>query len=108
MSAYDFPLLSMTVAVFWAGVVSSLYFAVIWAFIDNCRRRDCDGWANGRVGSGDHRDPARGSVDPSGQWPGRFARRSLTDGSDPVGADAMTAANGNRRFTRTVDWLPQK
>ena len=45
MLAYDFPLLSLTVAIFWAGFVFSVYFAVIWAFIDNFRRRDYGGWA---------------------------------------------------------------
>lgn len=45
MLAYDFPLLSM----FWVLLVGffmlSIFFAVIWAFIDNFRRRDHSGWA---------------------------------------------------------------
>ena len=45
MLAYDFPLLSLTVLIFWVGLVISIYFAVIWAFIDNFRRRDYGGWA---------------------------------------------------------------
>ena len=45
MLAYDFPLLSLTIAIFWFGVVFSVFFAVIWAFIDNFRRRDYGGWA---------------------------------------------------------------
>jgi uncharacterized membrane protein YvlD (DUF360 family) len=45
MLAYDFPLLSLTIALFWFGVVFAIFFAVIWAFIDNFRRRDHSGWA---------------------------------------------------------------
>jgi len=45
MIAYSFPLLS----VFWAicifFFIASVFFAVIWAFIDNFRRRDHSGWA---------------------------------------------------------------
>jgi hypothetical protein len=33
------------VAMFWFGVVVSIFYAVIWAFIDNFRRRDHSGWA---------------------------------------------------------------
>jgi predicted PurR-regulated permease PerM len=43
--AYTYPILSiiwmMFVFFFWAAV----FFAVIWAFIDNFRRRDHSGWA---------------------------------------------------------------
>lgn len=45
MFAYDFPLLSLMVAMFWFGVVFSIFYAVVWAFIDNFRRRDHGGWA---------------------------------------------------------------
>ena len=45
MLAYDFPLLSL----FWAMVMFffmlAVFFSVIWAFIDNFRRRDHSGWA---------------------------------------------------------------
>jgi hypothetical protein len=45
MFAYDFPLLS----VFWALLMFSLMvmviFTVIYAFIDNFRRKDHSGWA---------------------------------------------------------------
>ncbi len=45
MFAYDFPLLS----VFWSLLMFSLLiviiFTVIYAFIDNFRRRDHSGWA---------------------------------------------------------------
>jgi hypothetical protein len=33
------------VAMFWFGIVVSIFYAVIWAFIDNFRRRDHSGWA---------------------------------------------------------------
>jgi hypothetical protein len=43
--AYDFPLLG----VFWSIFIFSMWiiviFAVIWAFIDNFRRKDHSGWA---------------------------------------------------------------
>jgi ABC-type dipeptide/oligopeptide/nickel transport system permease component len=45
MLAYDFPLLSLTIALFWFGVMFTIFFAVIWAFIDNFRRHDHGGWA---------------------------------------------------------------
>ncbi len=45
MLAYDFPLLSLMFAMFWFGVVFSIFYAVVWAFIDNFRRRDHSGWA---------------------------------------------------------------
>jgi NADH:ubiquinone oxidoreductase subunit 6 (subunit J) len=45
MFAYDFPLLSLTLLVCWWGFVFTIFFAVIWAFIDNFRRHDHSGWA---------------------------------------------------------------
>ena len=45
MLAYDFPLLSLTILVFIIGIVIFYVFALIWAFIDNFRRRDHSGWA---------------------------------------------------------------
>ena len=45
MLGYDFPLLS----VFWVMLMwffmFSIFFAVIWAFVDNFRRHDHGGWA---------------------------------------------------------------
>ena len=45
MLAYDYPLLG----VFWTLLLASLFilwiFIVIWAFIDNFRRKDHGGWA---------------------------------------------------------------
>ena len=45
MLAYDYPLLG----VFWTLVLFSLFFLVVftvlWAFVDNLRRRDHGGWA---------------------------------------------------------------
>lgn len=43
--AYDFPLLSLFWTVLWAGFVFSVFFAVIWSFVDNFRRSDHSGWA---------------------------------------------------------------
>ncbi len=45
MLAYDFPLLSLIWAMFWFFMLFTVFFAVIWAFIDNFRRRDYGGWA---------------------------------------------------------------
>ncbi|MEZ5170711.1 MAG: PLDc N-terminal domain-containing protein [Acidimicrobiia bacterium] len=45
MLAYDFPLLSLTLAVLWFFFIFSIFFAIIWAFIDNFRRHDHSGWA---------------------------------------------------------------
>ena len=45
MLAYDFPLLGMFWVILWWFFVFSIFFAVIWAFIDNFRRRDHSGWA---------------------------------------------------------------
>lgn len=47
MLAYDFPLLSLTLLILVLGLVASYVFALIWAFIDNFRRRDHSGWAKG-------------------------------------------------------------
>ena len=45
MLAYSYPLLS----IFWTIIIFffwlTVFFAVIWAFIDNFRRRDHSGWA---------------------------------------------------------------
>ena len=45
MLAYDYPLLGL----FWTITIFALWFmvvfTVIWAFIDNFRRRDHSGWA---------------------------------------------------------------
>jgi dolichol kinase len=43
--AYDFPLLSLFWAMFLFFVMLSIFFAIIWAFVDNFRRRDHSGWA---------------------------------------------------------------
>jgi len=43
--AYDFPLLSLSLVMLWFCFLFSVFFAVIWAFIDNFRRRDYGGWA---------------------------------------------------------------
>ncbi len=45
MLAYDFPLLSMFWVLIWWGFVITIFFAVIWAFVDNFRRRDHSGLA---------------------------------------------------------------
>ena len=45
MLAYDFPLLSMFLVLFWWWILFSIFFGVIWAFIDNFRRHDHSGWA---------------------------------------------------------------
>ncbi len=45
MLAYDFPLLSLTLVVLWWFFLFAVFFAVIWAFIDNFRRHDHSGWA---------------------------------------------------------------
>jgi hypothetical protein len=45
MFAYDFPLLSMFWVLLWWWVLFSIFFAVIWAFVDNFRRPDHSGWA---------------------------------------------------------------
>ena len=43
--AYDFPLLSLFLFMLWVGFVIIVILSVIWAFIDNFRRRDHSGWA---------------------------------------------------------------
>ena len=45
MLGYDFPLLSMGLVLFWWFFLFAIFFAVIWAFIDNFRRHDHSGWA---------------------------------------------------------------
>ncbi len=45
MLAYDFPLLSLFWLMIWWGFVVTIFFTVIWAFIDNFRRSDHSGWA---------------------------------------------------------------
>ena len=45
MLAYTFPLLSVVLAIIIFFFVASVFFAVIWAFIDNFRRRDHSGGA---------------------------------------------------------------
>jgi hypothetical protein len=43
--SYDFPLLSLFWTFLWFFVLLAIFFAVIYAFIDNFRRRDHSGWA---------------------------------------------------------------
>ena len=43
--AYDFPLLSLTIFLLVFFGLITLVWAIIWAFIDNFRRRDHSGWA---------------------------------------------------------------
>ena len=45
MFAYDFPLLSMFWVLFGWFFMASIFFGIIWSFIDNFRRRDHGGWA---------------------------------------------------------------
>lgn len=45
MLAYDFPLLSLFWAMLAWFMLFTVFFAVIWAFIDNFRRHDHHGWA---------------------------------------------------------------
>jgi ABC-type multidrug transport system permease subunit len=45
MFAYDFPLLSMFWVLLMWFFMFSVFFAVVWAFIDNFRRTDHSGWA---------------------------------------------------------------
>ncbi len=45
MLGYDFPLLSMTLVLLWWFFLFSIFFGIIWAFIDNFRRHDHGGWA---------------------------------------------------------------
>jgi hypothetical protein len=43
--AYSFPLLSLVFAMFWFAMLFAIFFGVVWAFVDNFRRRDHSGWA---------------------------------------------------------------
>ncbi|MGZ4704716.1 MAG: PLDc N-terminal domain-containing protein [Acidimicrobiales bacterium] len=45
MFAYDYPLISLFLLMAWWFFLFAVFFAVIWAFIDNFRRRDHGGWA---------------------------------------------------------------
>ena len=45
MLAYDYPLISLFFLVCWWFFIFAIFFAVIWAFVDNFRRRDHSGWA---------------------------------------------------------------
>jgi ABC-type multidrug transport system permease subunit len=45
MLAYSYPLLSIIWTIIIFFFVASVFFAVIWAFIDNFRRRDHSGGA---------------------------------------------------------------
>ena len=45
MLAYDFPLLSMIWVLVWWFFLFSIFFAVVYAFVDNFRRHDHSGWA---------------------------------------------------------------
>ena len=42
---YDFPLLGLFWTVLWFFFVFSVFFGIIWAFVDNFRRPDHGGWA---------------------------------------------------------------
>jgi Phospholipase_D-nuclease N-terminal len=43
--AYDFPLLSMFWVLLMWFTMFAIFFAVIYAFVDNFRRHDHSGWA---------------------------------------------------------------
>ena len=45
MLGYTYPLISFFWLIFWWGFVFTIFFGVIWAFIDNFRRHDHHGWA---------------------------------------------------------------
>jgi hypothetical protein len=45
MLAYDFPLLSLSLLVLMILIGVQIVAGVIWAFIDNFRRRDHHGWS---------------------------------------------------------------
>ena len=45
MLGYDFPLLSMFWVLLMWFVMFAVFFAVIYAFVDNFRRHDHSGWA---------------------------------------------------------------
>jgi hypothetical protein len=42
---YDFPLLSLFWLFVWFFFLFSVFFAVVWSFVDNFRRHDHHGWA---------------------------------------------------------------
>lgn len=44
MLAYDYPLLGIFWSIFVFSMWAIIVFSVIWAFIDNFRRRDHSGW----------------------------------------------------------------
>lgn len=45
MLGYDFPLLALFWISLWWFFLFSVFFAVVWCFIDNFRRHDHGGWA---------------------------------------------------------------
>ena len=45
MLAYEYPLISLFVLICWFFFIFSIFFGVIWAFVDNFRRKDHGGWA---------------------------------------------------------------
>ena len=45
MLAYVYPLLSLFLLICWWFFLFAIFFGVIWAFVDNFRRRDHSGWA---------------------------------------------------------------
>ena len=45
MFAYEYPLISLFLLMAWWFFLFTVFFAVVWAFIDNFRRRDHHGWA---------------------------------------------------------------
>ena len=45
MLAYDYPLISLFLLICWWFFIFAIFFGVIWAFVDNFRRRDHSGWA---------------------------------------------------------------
>ena len=45
MLAYDYPLISLFFLVCWWFFIFAVFFGVIWAFVDNFRRKDHSGWA---------------------------------------------------------------
>ena len=48
MLAYDFPLLSLFWLFLWWFFLLAIFFAVIYAFVDNFRRHDHNAWAKAR------------------------------------------------------------
>ena len=45
MLAYSYPILSILWMMFVFFFIAAVFFAVIWAFIDDFTRRDHSGWA---------------------------------------------------------------